>query len=82
MFVGILRAGLGPFLKQAAGLLVARSESTKASPLPLPLLTLFDFFFLKKSFCDPLFAHESHGNTFLGESEACHASQPPMAPQF
>ena len=45
VFVGILRAGLGPFLKQAAGLLVARSESTKASPLPLPLPTLFDFFF-------------------------------------
>lgn len=32
VFVGILRAGLGPFLKQAAGLLVARSDSTKACP--------------------------------------------------
>ncbi|BDA42787.1 probable vacuolar protein 8 at C-terminar half [Coccomyxa sp. Obi] len=29
VFVGILRAGLGPFLQQAAGLLLTRSESTK-----------------------------------------------------
>ena len=32
VFVGILRAGLGPFLQQAAGLLLTRSESTKVCP--------------------------------------------------
>lgn len=32
VFVGILRAGLGPFLQQAAGLLLTRTESTKVCP--------------------------------------------------
>lgn len=37
VFVGILRAGLGPFLQQAAGLLLPRSESTKVCPELSPM---------------------------------------------